>query len=115
MINLKAQYNIVEIAGSTLGYKHRSESIEKMRSFVLSDDVRKIKALSTEKATAARRISITVENIKTNEKNEYISLTEASKTLKVSKAAVSQALLNNKVLLNLYVIKIKLYNLLNGW
>jgi hypothetical protein len=55
---LKPQYNIVEMAGSTLGYKHTPESLAKMRDFVLSDEVRDRKALSTINATAARRISI---------------------------------------------------------
>lgn len=87
---LKPQYNIVEIAGSTLGYKHTPESLAKMRDFVLSDEVRNRKALSTVNATA-------VENIKTNDKSEYASLTDAGKALGVSKASVSQALLNNRL------------------
>lgn len=33
----KPEYNIAEIAGSTLGYKHTPESLAKMRDFVLSD------------------------------------------------------------------------------
>jgi len=94
---LKPQYNIVEIAGSTLGYKHTPESLAKMRDFVLSDEVRNRKALSTVNATAARKISIIVENIKTNDKSEYASLTDAGKALGVSKASVSQALLNNRL------------------
>lgn len=50
--NLKPQYNIAEIAGSTLGYKHTEESIEKMRNFVLSAEVLARKRLATENATA---------------------------------------------------------------
>jgi hypothetical protein len=84
--NLKPQYNIVEIAlaaqdawgcfaaGSTLGYKHTEESIEKMRNFVLSEEVLAIKRLATANATASRRIE-------TNEKSEYVSLSEAGKAL----------------------------------
>nr|YP_005351207.1 orf597 [Peltigera membranacea]AEK48322.1 orf597 [Peltigera membranacea] len=64
---LKPEYNIAQIAGSTLGYKHTPETIAKMRDFVLSDEVRYIKALSTKNATAAKRKSVTVTNIKTNE------------------------------------------------
>jgi len=79
--NLKPQYNIVEIAGSTLGYKHTEESIEKMRNFVLSEEVLAIKRLATANATASRRISIIVEDIETNEKSEYVSLSEAGKAL----------------------------------
>ena len=40
LVNLKPQYNIAEIAGCTLGYKHTPEFIEKIISFVLSDYIR---------------------------------------------------------------------------
>ncbi len=100
----KPQYNIVETAGSTLGYKHTQESLEKMRDFILSDEVRDRKALSTENATAARRISIVVENIKTKVKQEYFSLTEAGYALGVSKSSVSQALINDRLIKKTYRI-----------
>lgn len=107
---LKPQYNIVEIAGSTLGYKHTTASLTKMRDFVLSDEVRNIKALSTTNATAARKISIIVENTETKVKLEYSSLTEAGYALGVSKASVSQALINDRLIKKIYrvskVIKI---------
>lgn len=102
--NLKPEYNIVETAGSTLGYKHTPESIKKMRDFILSDKVRERKAQATANATASRRISIIVENIKTLEKSEYISLVEAGEALGVSRAAVSQALLNNRLIKKTYSI-----------
>ena len=35
---IKPEYNIVEKAGSTLGYKHTEDSLAKMRNFVLSDE-----------------------------------------------------------------------------
>lgn len=69
-----------------------------MRDFVLSDEVRYIKALSTKNATAAKRKSVTVTNIKTNEISEYISMTKAGKAIGVSKAAISQALINNTII-----------------
>lgn len=102
---LKPSYNIVETAGSTLGYKHTQESLAKMRDFVLSEEIRAKKALATANATASRRISILVEDTQTNEKSEYNSLTEAGKALGVSKAAVSQALLNSRLLFRRYSIK----------
>ena len=104
---LKPEYNIAKIAGSTLGYKHTTESLEKMRNFVLSDEVRERKAKSTANATASRRISIIVENIETNETSEYISLTEASKALGVTKGALSQALINSSLIKKIYSIKRK--------
>ena len=92
---IKPEYNIVEKAGSTLGYKHTEESLAKMRDFVLSDEVKIRKARSTANASAAKRVPIIVENIKTKEVSEYISMTEASKVLGVHKNAVGQAISNN--------------------
>ena len=42
---IQPEYNIVENAGSTLGYKHTEDSLAKMRNFVLSDEVRKKKLI----------------------------------------------------------------------
>jgi len=103
----KPDYNIVETAGSTLGYKHTEESLEKMRNFVLSEEVLAKKRLSTANATASRRISIVVEDTETNEKTEYVSLTKAGEALGVSRAAASQALLNNRLVKKRYIIKRK--------
>lgn len=101
---VKPQYNIVKTAGSTLGYKHTPESLAKMRDFLLSDEVRARKALSTVNATAARKIAIIVENIETNDKSEYDSLADAGKALGVSRAAISQAILNNRLIRKTYRI-----------
>lgn len=101
---IKPEYNIVEKAGSTLGYKHTEDSLAKMRNFVLSDEVKKRKASATANASAANRIAIIVENIKTNEVKEYISMTEASKVLGVHRNAVSQAVLNNRLIKKTYRI-----------
>jgi hypothetical protein len=93
--NMKPEYNIVKVAGSTLGYKHSPESIAKMRAIVLSADDRARKALSTGAATLlriARRMSILVTNTITNEKMIFDSLTEGGKALGVSKTAISLAL-----------------------
>jgi hypothetical protein len=104
MDTLKPQYNIVEIAGSTLGYKHTPESLAKMRDFVLSIEVRDRKALSTANATAARRIPILIENMETKVQQEYSSLTEAGSALGVSKALISQGLINNRLIKKIYRI-----------
>jgi hypothetical protein len=103
----KPEYNIVEIAGSTLGYKHTEESLKKMRDFILSDEVMARKKLATKNASAATMIPILVNNIKTEDTQEYKSISEASNALGVSKSAVSQALLKNKLLKKTYIIKRK--------
>jgi len=61
---LKPEYNIAEIAGSILGYKHSEESLKKMRNFILSDEVLAKKKLATKNAITARSIPIIVKNIK---------------------------------------------------
>lgn len=94
---LKPEYNIVEKAGSTLGYKHTPESLTKMRDFVMSEETRAKKALSTANAAAANRLPIIVEDTETGEKREFISLVEAANEIRVSRAAVSQALLGKRL------------------
>ena len=98
---------MVEKAGSTIGYKHTEETLQKMRNFILSDENLAKKKLSTKNATVARSISILVKNIKTKELSEYKSMTEAAKVIGVTKSAVSQALKGNKIINKLYYIEIK--------
>lgn len=104
MDSLKPEYNIVKVAGSTLGYKHSPESIAKMRAIVLSADVRARKALATGAATAVRKMPILVTNTITNETMEFDSLTEAGKVLAVSKTAISLALKEKRLLKKVYLI-----------
>jgi NUMOD1 domain len=104
---LKPEYNIVGIAGSTLGYKHSEESLKKMRDFILSDEVMARKKLATKNATAVKMIPILVNKTKTGDTQEYKSLSAASNALGVSKSAVSQALINNKILKKTYIIRRK--------
>ena len=73
-----------------------------MRNFVLSDEVKKRKAGSTANASAANRVPIVVENLKTNEVLEYNSMTEASKVLGVHKNSVGQAISNNRLIKKTY-------------
>ena len=99
---IQPEYNIVEKAGSTIGYKHTEDSLAKMRNFVLSDEVKKRKAGSTANASAANRVPIVVVNLKTNEVLEYNSMTEASKVLGVHKNSVGQAISNNRLIKKTY-------------
>jgi GIY-YIG catalytic domain-containing protein len=101
---LKPEYNIVQTAGSTLGYKHTPESLAKMRDFILSEEVLKRKTLSTKNAAEARKISVIVENIKTKEKTEYGSMTEVGKVLGVHRNAVSQAVKIQSLLKKTYLV-----------
>ena len=76
-----------------------------MKDFTLSDLVMAKKKLSTENATTSRRIGILVKNIETGQGIEYKSLSEAAKALQVTKGAVSQALLSNRILKKKYSIE----------
>jgi hypothetical protein len=107
---LKPEYNIAEIAGSTLGYKHSEESLKKMRNFILSDEVLAKKKLATKNAITARSIPIIVKNIKTNKISEYVSLSAASNVIGVTKSAISQALINNTIIKKTYILERKEYN-----
>lgn len=90
--------------GSTLGYKHTPETIQKMKGFVFSEEVLQKKALSTVNATNARKLAVTVKNIKTNETVNYDSLTSAGEELGVSKAAINQAIKNCRLVKKTYAI-----------
>jgi biotin operon repressor len=49
-------------------------------------------------------LPVIVTNIHTKEKLTYVSLTEAGKALNVSRAAVSQALIHNRLIKKTYAI-----------
>jgi len=105
---LKPEYNVAKIAGSTLGYKHSEESLKKMRDFILSAKVLAKKKLATKNATTARSIPILVKNIKTNETSQYVSLSAAGNAIGITKGAISQALLNNKIIKKTYILERKI-------
>lgn len=120
---LKPEYNILKIAGSSLGYKHRKDTIERMKTlhlldegvrnnkikarlgFKVSDETRSRNSLAT---TALIGIPVNVKNINTGEETDYINLTEAAKALGVSRTAVKRALDLNKCLKKTYSISKKI-------
>lgn len=105
---LGPDYNIVELAGNTLGYKHSEESLERMRNFVMSDDLRAKKAVNVVKyATAANMVPVVVEDIHTKEKTEYNSVREAALALGIHNTTLSYALRNNSIFKKTYTIKRK--------
>lgn len=120
---LKPDYNVLKIAGSSLGYKHRESTIEHMKTLHLLDEEvlnNRIKArlgfkisdetrLRNSEATTARiGVPVVVKNINTGGETEYINLTEAAKALGVSRTAVKKALDLNKCLKKIYIISKKL-------
>jgi predicted GIY-YIG superfamily endonuclease len=106
MDNSTPSYNILKLAGSTLGYKQTPEAIEKIKMFRHSPEVLKRKALSTVNATNANKIAVTVVNTKTNETVVYSSYTDAAKALEVSKSAIQQALTRKRLIKKTYTISL---------
>ena len=103
----KPIYNIAKIAGSTLGYKHSQESLNKMKNFVLTDKMRAKKVISAINASTFNRLAVNVKNVVTGESVDYVSLTEAANALNVSRAAVSQAASKNTLIQKTYRICLK--------
>lgn len=108
---LNPEYNIVKKAGSTLGYKHTTESLERMRNFVLSAETIEKKIEAVSKASAANRIPIIVQNINTKESIEYSSMAEGGEALGVHKNTISNAIKNNRIVQKEFVCKLKNENL----
>lgn len=103
----KPVYNIATIAGSTLGYKHSQEYLNKMKNFVLTDEMRAKKVISAINASTFNRYAVNVKNIVTGENVYYVSMTEAAKALNVSRAAVSQAVSKNTLVKKIYSVSKK--------
>jgi len=103
---LKPIYNIVKIAGSTLGYKHSNETKEKMKNLNISDEVRKVRLESIAKASEANKVKVLVVNIKTREVIEYLSMTEAGKGLGVKKETIGNAIKNKRVIQKSFICRL---------
>jgi hypothetical protein len=109
---LKPIYNIVKIAGSTLGYKHSLETKEKMKNLSISDEVRKVRLESVAKASEVNRVKVLVVNIKTKEMIEYPSMTEAGRVLGVNKNNIGNAIKNKRVIKKTYICRLAEDNLI---
>lgn len=116
------EYNILKLAGSTLGFKHSQDTLNHMKTHHLVDDeLRKKRSLArlgvkasdytraklSAATTALIGIPVIVKNINTNEETEYVNLTEAGKALGVSRTAIKKALDLEKVLKKTYYIRKK--------
>lgn len=101
-------YNVVKLAGNTKGYKHTPASLEKMRSFILSDEAKAKKAINVVKyATAAKEIPVIIENVLTGEKKEYLSIREAALDIGVPNQSLSYCLRKNSLYKKIYLIRKK--------
>lgn len=86
------EYNIVETAGNTLGYKHTPETLAKFKNRVYSEDVKNKWREAIILATAARKTPVIVKNINTNEEILYSSTADAGRALGVTRYNISYAI-----------------------
>lgn len=132
---LKPEYNILKKAGSSLGYKHKEETLQFFRKErILSEEARKNLSLAAtgrilskevkDKISSKRKgmkmtditrlklsesaagIKVNVININTNEKLEFKNLTTAAKYIGVSRTAVSKALKKGNLIKKIFKIEI---------
>lgn len=132
---LKPHYNILEKAGSLLGFKHSKDTLAKFAIREVSEETRKNLSLAalgrrlTEEdkgkisskckgiqlsditrkkislsSAILRGIKIEVQDVNTNEKIEFQTLTDAAKYLGVSRPAIKKALDNEKLVKKQYKI-----------
>lgn len=134
---LKPEYNILQIAGSSYGYKHTeetlsklkgrkvighkghkhtAETIEKMRKShlnkILSAEHKKkisiaVKAAVSEFNITTKGIKVLVLNLETNIIEEYRSISSAAVALNTHKETVRRCIKANKPYLDKYLITIK--------
>ena len=125
---LNPEYNILKVAGSSLGVKRKRETILKIRAAALNrseearaknrEDLKKLHASPEHKDHLAKlnaslvHISktakpVSVLNTETQESIEYRSMTQAAKFFNVRTEAVRRCIKGNKLLLNKYQITYK--------
>jgi hypothetical protein len=104
IVTLNPQYNILQTAGSSLGYKHREETIVKFKARRHTEET-KAKIL----ASIATSISVSVTDLETNVTTIYASAAQAAKAIGCRHKAVLERVHNSqmgpykgKFIINLY-------------
>lgn len=90
---LQPEYNILQIAGSSKGYKHTADTLKKMRVFL-------------KKHNAKKRLPVEIIDTQTNTTTRYDSIVATALALNTNEKNVRYAAKVNKLLLNRYVVKI---------
>ena len=108
---LKPEYNVLQIAGSSLGFKHSDETIAKMKARVWSDEhkAKRLEGLKTLNASpesrerllnynAARSTRVEVLDILNGNRTEYPSVREAARAIECADTSIGYVLkiLNQK-------------------
>lgn len=133
---LKPHYNILEKAGSLLGFRHSENTLKKFAIREVSEETRKNLSLAAKgrilteedrkkisskrkgiqlsdvtrkkislSAVDLRGVKVEIENVNSNEKFEFHTLTDAAKYLEVSRTAIRKVLDSEKLIKKQYKIK----------
>lgn len=97
---LKPEYNILNVAGSTAGFKHTAETIEKISAAALGrvhfEDT-KLKISESQKNNKNNPgLPLTVKDLSTGSVTQYSNLTEAAKELGFSRTTLSMGFKKSK-------------------
>ena len=89
---INPEYNVLKTAYSSLGYKHTEASLEKIN--------KNLAKLNTNKY-----VPVKVTNLETNISQEYVSLTEAAKSLNTNKTTLKKYILSSKPFKGIYKLE----------
>ena len=129
--SLKPEYNILKLAGSSLGYKHTAESLAKMRNRVISEESlakwkgpkhseetkaklrtlklnHKVSEETRNKIRASQGTSVKVTDTETGITNIYDSKIQAAKELNTSLDTVRRYIISRKAFKDRYLIELNL-------
>jgi group I intron endonuclease len=111
---LKPEYNILRIAGSTLGHKHSPETLLKLRNRKFTEEalanIRKAKVritlerLLNNDVISRAGYGVTILNNSNNSIIKYKSIRSAARSLNVSHATLIDCIKNNRLLKGIYKI-----------
>lgn len=98
--NIKPEYNILKIAGSSFGYKHTEEVLLKMSNRVASLDARSKMSVRNHK-----RQAVVVTDSQNGVSTKFSSMKEAGIFLNISTTMIGNYLKSNKLFKGIYSIK----------
>jgi hypothetical protein len=90
---LQPEYNILKTAGSSKGYKHTKEALDKIRKHLI-------------KYNATKKLPVVITDTQTNIITNYESIVATAAALNTNEKNIRYAEKTNKLLLNRYLVKI---------
>ncbi len=102
---LSPEYNVLKTAYSSLGYKHTENTLKRIRSNLEKLNLRKSVSPLTPARGVPGGLGVKITNLETNESKEYVSLTEAAKSLNTNKTTLKEYILNSKPFKDIYKLE----------